>query len=943
MPFAWPTLSARDLAPLFIAVTTEPSQLINCRALELVSAYESAQRNLQSEVEFLRAEVRRLSSELASAQNTISAKDSFGSWRTSDEGELLRRLAEAKKAADQAADDARRQLGMAAAKLRAAHTALAEARADAQQQRVRADNLQAEVASHAELASRSLEAASRSGAASTSRHEMALSSAATAAAAATAAEQQARASADLLRQELAGTGAALHRTTARLHESERRAAAAEEAAAKAAAVAASAGARDRAIVTEACHALRLVDGSQLPAAVRKLAAALSALPQMERWVREVCAITSAAAAGRVPNAADRGPPLSAGLTPERTLGELRKWAASKRELNHLREFAASLSADLAPVSQHKPAAGSHGVQGASNATGERVASPPTLGDLSAAVKSLVAAQLHNSPASTRDGRIDHRCKIVSTSGADEPETLTASPPSQPVGGRVAACAESHNASDPGLILAHFMRLFDVSSQEGVLPKANELFLFVQEQHTFLRVLRASLGESADAPPRALLQAVDKMVERARSARVSPKDSRSRDDSAPRLARDVVEELADANSLAPPTRPPPGHRPPPFAGVSGGEYMGSHANIETVAHPAEGEAKTAASAAADENRRLLDELCSLLDVSMNVELLPKVKDLLGHAHTLMRLLRVAQPDELVPALRAMIQQLRDETAELDEADQLITAVCDMLEVRSAHQVLPTLTLLLQESVVARSGPPASVVAADAYPLPQGATDLGSIASAAIEQSVAAPNGGITLPRDADNSSRACGYAPTSSNGPLSPRSMQLSMADASASRPAPFVDGHAAVGRSADAAPLSPMDGILGTTAKLKLGAYTSATSGDADAVPAPAVGTSALGTTPDEIVVLAIPGESSTAFAVDLATAADSLPELASSGKTFSATDLLTSDVTSGVFDGHAAEALQAVMPLLEKDFADYDDEEVKILDEYSSDDSILGAGYDEE
>ena len=45
--------------------------------------------------------MRRLSGELVEASNLISRKDSFGSWRTADEGELLGRLAESKKAADQ--------------------------------------------------------------------------------------------------------------------------------------------------------------------------------------------------------------------------------------------------------------------------------------------------------------------------------------------------------------------------------------------------------------------------------------------------------------------------------------------------------------------------------------------------------------------------------------------------------------------------------------------------------------------------------------------------------------------------------------------------------------------------------------------------------------------------------------------------------------------------
>jgi len=57
--------------------------------------------------------------------------------------------------------------------------------------------------------------------------------------------------------------------------------------------------------------------------------------------------------------------------------------------------------------------------------------------------------------------------------------------------------------------------------------------------------------------------------------------------------------------------------------------------------------------------------------------------------------------------------------------------------------------------------------------------------------------------------------------------------------------------------------------------------------------------------------------------------------------ELVLSD--AALLDARATSALLAAMPLLEKDFADYDDGEELPLDESDSDDSILGSRYDEE
>jgi hypothetical protein len=49
----------------------------------------------------------------------------------------------------------------------------------------------------------------------------------------------------------------------------------------------------------------------------------------------------------------------------------------------------------------------------------------------------------------------------------------------------------------------------------------------------------------------------------------------------------------------------------------------------------------------------------------------------------------------------------------------------------------------------------------------------------------------------------------------------------------------------------------------------------------------------------------------------------------------------AALLEARAASALLAAMPLLERDFADYDDGQELVQDDSDSDDSILGWQYD--
>jgi hypothetical protein len=62
-------------------------------------------------------------------------------------------------------------------------------------------------------------------------------------------------------------------------------------------------------------------------------------------------------------------------------------------------------------------------------------------------------------------------------------------------------AEGYRSAEPGLLVnrlvTHFRQLFGVRSMEGMFPKMNEVYLFVNEMENFLRMVRAVLGKKSN--------------------------------------------------------------------------------------------------------------------------------------------------------------------------------------------------------------------------------------------------------------------------------------------------------------------------------------------------------------------------------------------------------------------------------------------------------------
>ena len=272
----------------------KPSSPADARSLELITVYEGQRRNLQGEIDELRATNRQLSGELAERENLIARKDSFRSWRTPDEGALLGKLQDAQRGERRAREEIEAVQARAAEQLRAARTAAAEARQEAEVERARAAALELDLSARPTVQQLS----------------------------------DAKATVEALKGRCPPRPRPRRRTAGRTRGRRWPAAATRprggglrplppvdsEAAIR----------RDKEVhelglhtlatmppqdmlrlLQDACRELQLHDAALLPAALRKMCRALAALPPMEAFVRDVCAVALSAAR----------PPVGAALPP----------------------------------------------------------------------------------------------------------------------------------------------------------------------------------------------------------------------------------------------------------------------------------------------------------------------------------------------------------------------------------------------------------------------------------------------------------------------------------------------------------------------------------------------------------------------------------------------------------------------------------------------------
>ena len=443
-----------------------PTSAADSRSLEVIEVYESQRRAMQTEIDDLRAATNQLTAELCEKENLIARKDAFHSWRTPDQGELLARLQEAQNDASEARAEAQRAEARVAELLREARQAESDARRQAEMERARAAALELDLQARPtrkqwteaqgiiERLRTALPLPIETEDAPLDTHFSASSG------------HPVIDSAEAIRRDREVNALGLQ--TLRMMP--------QPTIVK--------------LLQNCCRELQLTDAQLLPSALRKMCRALAALPPMEAFIREVCALAlSRAAPTEAPSV--RVPSTKAVLL------VLQRWTHELGELEQLRDLVAVLSQALG---KRTLPGGAFGVVSPLAAPG--ALEPLTPRDILHAVNDLVQQERKALRAIDTFERADLHLHL-------QPEDLLSK------------------------LCTHFGRLFSLKSTEGMLPKMNELYLFVNEQHNLLKVLRSMLGLEMSASSHALLGALRQALDLA----ALPSDADGTADGAAKAAKD----------------------------------------------------------------------------------------------------------------------------------------------------------------------------------------------------------------------------------------------------------------------------------------------------------------------------------------------------------------------------------------------------------------------
>ena len=447
-----------------------PTSAADSRSLEVIEVYESQRRAMQTEIDDLRAATNQLTAELCEKENLIARKDAFHSWRTPDQGELLARLQEAQNDASEARAEAQRAEARVAELLREARQAESDARRQAEMERARAAALELDLQARPtrkqwteaqgiiERLRTALPLLIETEDAPLDTHFSASSG------------HPVIDSAEAIRRDREVNALGLQ--TLRMMP--------QPTIVK--------------VLQNCCRELQLTDAQLLPSALRKMCRALAALPPMEAFIREVCALAlSRAAPTEAPSV--RVPSTKAVLL------VLQRWTHELGELEQLRDLVAVLSQALG---KRTLPGGAFGVVSPLAAPGAAPGAlePLTPRDILHAVNDLVQQERKALRAIDTFERADLHLHL-------QPEDLLSK------------------------LCTHFGRLFSLKSTEGMLPKMNELYLFVNEQHNLLKVLRSMLGLEMSASSHALLGALRQALDLA----ALPSDADGTADGAAKAAKD----------------------------------------------------------------------------------------------------------------------------------------------------------------------------------------------------------------------------------------------------------------------------------------------------------------------------------------------------------------------------------------------------------------------
>ena len=203
----------------------------------------------------------------------------------------------------------------------------------------------------------------------------------------------------------------------------------------------------RQILQDACRELEVSDVSLIAPSIRKMAKVMEAVPRMEGFIRDVCSFVFMHHRGHLRN--ERS-------TLEDIVPALTQWLEDLRFVDQMKEFENAVTSELSQRSF----------------SGNRASeSKLSTGEVVTALRELIEFETDILGKKDMFGEAD-------------------------------ACIEQGPEVFLNRVVKHFCQLFGVKGMEGLFPKMNEVYLFVNEMENFLKVVRITL----QLPPSASINA-----------------------------------------------------------------------------------------------------------------------------------------------------------------------------------------------------------------------------------------------------------------------------------------------------------------------------------------------------------------------------------------------------------------------------------------------------
>jgi hypothetical protein len=228
----------------------------------------------------------------------------------------------------------------------------------------------------------------------------------------------------------------------------------------------------RELLMECCRELDIDDVSMIVPSITKINKVMSAVPRMEKFIREVCGFVFMHSMKDQENGSQNSEDGSTSFegTLEDVFPTLKRWLKSLRQLGDLKEFRLLIEAELL----RRPAGYGASISGQK---------PTALSPSQAAV-------------ALRD-LVDLERRILKQ-------------------GATFKQANEMIGANPELLVSrivrHFQHLFGVKNMEGLFPKINEVYLFVNEQDSFLKNLKGMLGVGTDGSNALVLSQIQQLVD-----------------------------------------------------------------------------------------------------------------------------------------------------------------------------------------------------------------------------------------------------------------------------------------------------------------------------------------------------------------------------------------------------------------------------------------------